>query len=585
MKNGMKGGLFVALAFSLFLVACDKELPDSKLRGKEVLVRVRLVGIGAGKEADMTRSASMKEPARVATPVGDGVVMEMRMERDTSALRANVSTLDGDAYFRVVALEHGTKTFISYDDFTINGGAVSGSLHVPINGSYDFVCYSYNTDTPLDALTYNQDVAIPDTKTINVLQGTNDLLYKKIEDVQVGNEAPELPILLERVMARVQVIIDCSYNNWTITGVTGVTLTTVNTGGTIRLTDKVVASSTGSPTLTWAGSSDQRKAEILVMPKASSTLTVSIPVNAITRQGITAIPSAAVDNTYSTNLVSGLSYTLRIKFWTPKFAGSNIYWDGDDSSGKMTFDKYGTRTHEGYGGLFFRWGSLVGISPKGTFSVTTPVYVSSGSGWAPSTAGLQGYNGWTTSPSNLPAGTIEIPYMDVSYGQVDLAASEQNVPTMWADRRGDICQFIGSKDATLSGYRMPIKGEFGSLIESLNKEGWTLLNGSAASEDKHDDYGTGNFTSKVCAQNPNINSNAGGIIFVGCGYRHYVDGIPAYAGNLGCYHIATAPSAINSSALFRFQGTSYPGGSLSLHTYAAGGTPSYGFAVRCVLAD
>jgi hypothetical protein len=459
---------------------------------------------------------------------------------------------------------------------------------VPDNDSYDFICYSYNTSNALPALSYVQGGTIPTSETVNVLQGTSDLLYKKIVGIPVSGSAPELEILLDRVMARVQVVIDCSYNNWTITGVSGVTLATVNSGGTIRLIDKVVASNTGTPALTWTGSGNKRESNgILVMPKASSTLTVSIPRSAIARQSLSAIPSNTVTTgTFSTALVGGCSYKLYMKLRVPKMAGSNIYWEGNATSGKMMFDKYLTRTHEYYGGLFFRWGSLVGISPLGAWGTSTPVYVPSGSGWAPSTAGAQGYTGWANEPSDLASGTSEIPYVHVGYGQVDLTAPAQNTSTMWNGRRGDICQFIGSKDATLSGYRMPIKGEFGSLGtgNSLDKEGWTLSN-NAASGTAHNAYGTGNFSSKLRATNSVINSDAGGIIFVGAGYRHRSSGGVGYAGNLGCCHIATAPSATNSSS-FRFEGTVQAGGIANTVTpCTTNGIRSYGHPVRCVLDD
>lgn len=580
----MKRSLLAIVVFSLLCIACDKELPENELSGKEVLVRVRLVGIAEGKEADVTRSASLQTQERVATPIGDGVVLEMKMERDTSALRAAKTMLDENARFRVVAVKHSTSTFLSYGDFTIHDGTVAGGLHVPDNDYYDFICYSYNTSNALPALSYVQGGTIPTSQTLNVLQGTKDLLWEKIDNIPVFGSAPELEILLGRIMARVQVVIDCSYNNWTITGVTGVTLATVNTGGTVRLTDKVVATNTGSPTLTWSGSGNQRESnEILVMPKGSGTLTVSIPVGAITRQGSTAIPSKSVTTgTFSTALVGGNSYKLYVNLRVPKFAGSNIYWEGNASSGKMMFDKYLTRTHEYYGGLFFRWGSLVGISPLGAWGTTTPVYVPSGSGWTPSTANAQGYNGWANEPSSLAAGKIEIPYMDETRGSVDMTAPAQNSSTMWANLRGDICQYIGSKDATLSGYRMPIRGEFGSAGDSFDKEGWTLANNDASGT-AHNAYGTGNFSSKLRATNSIIN---GGIIFSGSGYRHRASGSVGYAGNLGCYWSASPGSNANAACAFRFEGTVFAGGIANTVTpQLLTIQRSYAIPVRCVVND
>jgi hypothetical protein len=170
----MKGKrwMFVVLALAGLLGACDRDVEDGKLRGKDVLVLVRLVGIAEEKEEDITRSISMKETQREAIPIGDGMVMEMRMERDTSALRAVTKvTLDGNSYFRVVAVIHGTSTFISYCDYTINGHVKAGGLHVPDNDSYDFICYSYNSNAALPALNYAQDDNIPTTAVIDASVG------------------------------------------------------------------------------------------------------------------------------------------------------------------------------------------------------------------------------------------------------------------------------------------------------------------------------------------------------------------------------------------------------------------------------
>jgi hypothetical protein len=445
MKGNTRKGLFAVLSLSLLLGACERELPDNKLQGKDIQVRVRLVGVAEGGEEDIVRSASTSEPEEVITPVGDGMLLEMRMERDTSELRA-ITTLAGNSYFRVVAVEHGTSTFISYGDFTINTGsvAVAGGLHVPDNGTYDFICYSYNTNTALAALSYAQGTNIA-SAAINVLQGTNDLLWEKIEDIAVSGSAPELDVLLERVMARVKVLIDCSYNSWTITSISSsVTLGSVYTGGTIRLTDGGVASNTGTPTFTsWSGSGYQRESnEILVMRKAGgSTITVNVPANTILRQGMESIPATVTTATFTTELKSRYSYRLCVKLKKMKWAGSNIYWNGS----ALTFDLYGTSTHRGYQGLHFRWGSLVGLSPAGMggFSTSTVLYK---------------LNAIATGDfANWDA----VPYWDTNSD-----VGDPNPTTF----KGDICKQINA------AYRLPKIQEFGT--GTWSQQGWSKINGS-----------------------------------------------------------------------------------------------------------
>jgi hypothetical protein len=319
------------------------------------------------------------------------------------------------------------------------------------------------------------------------------------------------------------VVVDCSYNQWTITSIAGLTLESAYSGGTIRLADGGIVSKTGTPTLgAGTGSGYTREAEVVVMPNASGTVTVNIPVSAISRQGLAAIPATSVYTaTFSTGFVEGCSYRLYMHLRLPKFAGSNIYWDGNASSGTMKFDKYGTTTHQGYQGLFFRWGSLVGVSPQGTLEYAMAagiaIYVPNGTGWKPSTYGGEGYNAWWASPSDLTSGQKEISYFDRTYGIVDLTAAAQNTSARWTSWRGDICQYIGSKDGTLSGYRMPIKGEFGPSGNSMNLNGWTFT-GAVDLRNLGNNYGTYDFVSnnKLRATNSSIN---GGLVLPASGYR------------------------------------------------------------------
>jgi hypothetical protein len=585
--------VFAALAVLLLLIACDKELPENKLSEKEILVRVRMVGIAEGKEADLSRSASMQEPERVAIPVGDGVVMEMKMEQDKEALRANKAALDDDSYFRIIAVKAGTSEYVSHDDFTINGGS-SGGLHVPDNNSYDFICYSYNSISALPALSksYKRGDNILDTEVLNASQSTNDLLWQKKASISVNGSAPELEIELGRVMARVKVVVNCEYNDWIITNIANtMTLGSTNSGGTIRLTDKTVVSSTGTPTVTWPTLSGTNQVEesnpVLVMPKGSGTLTVNVPVGAISRLSSTAIPSSTVTTgTFSTALVAGNSYKLYVKLRVPKFAGSNIYYDGTTG---LVFDPYLTTTHEGYQGLMFRWGSLVGIAVRvnegqadvvGSWNASTTIYVPNGNGWKSTTATAEGYTKWR----NTSQGSAEIPYVDASYGIVDLTAPAQNTSTRWNSRRGDICQYIGAKNTALAGYRMPILGEFGpDGNNSINKNGWTVTGLTSAITTVVD--GTYDFVAnnRRRAKNTTLNGAVGGVVFPVSGYRYHDSGEMKVVNSLGVYAMATPPSANTMYELsIRLES-----GVTSLFTQHTNDAcyRAYGLPVRCVLAD
>jgi hypothetical protein len=538
MKGNTRKGWFAVLSLSLLLGACERELPDNKLPDKDIQVRVRLVGVAEGGEEDIVRSASTSEQEEVVTPVGDGVLMEMRMERETSELRA-IYTLAGNAYFRVVAVEHGTSTFISYGDFTINTGsvAVAGGLHVPDNGTYDFICYSYNNNTALAALNYAQGSTISGSEVIDVYSGTSDLLWEKIENITVSGVAPELDILLNRVMAKVKVLIDCRYNSWTITGISGsVTLGSIYTGGTIRLTDGGVASNTGTPTFTsWSGSGYQRESnELLVMPKGSgSSVTVSVPANAVARSGLSAIPAAARNAAFTVELKSRYSYRLCVRLKTPKWAGSNIYWNGS----ALTFDLHGTTTNEGYQGVFFKWGSLVGISPAGSFSSSTVLY-------KPSAIATGDFANWDA-----------IPYWE-DYSIV----GDPNLGTF----KGDICRQINS------GYRLPNVQDYGNIPTFLTwgEQGWSLING--ASTITPSDEGKYNFisNSKRYAQNTIM-----GVRLPAAGNRG-TSGALGSAGSYGYYWSRNVhDSSASGSILFN-----------ATQMSAGGAERKMAFPVRCVVA-
>jgi hypothetical protein len=458
-KDNMKRVVFAILALSLLLGACEKELPGNK--SSEVRVQVRMLGVAAGGEEDVTRSSVMKKPKRVTTPLGNSMLLEMEMEQGTSALRATSTQLAGDSYFRVVAFKHSTSTFISYGDFTIDGGLVGGSLHVPINDSYDFVCYSYNTTTSFSALSYAQDATVPVTETIPIFQNTKDLLYQKIENFPVGATDPELEILLNRVMTRVKLVVDFSYNGWTIDDIPGsITLESVGSGGTVQLASGTVEA-TGTPTFSsWSGSGSLWESnELLITPNATGA-TVNVPIDAIERENLASIPTKLASTKFSNELKPGFSYNLRMRFRVPIFARSNIYWDGNSSSGKLTFVKAKDTppqddSKKGYQGVLFKWGSLVGVSPAQVSSNNdytnriTPIYVPivnttlSASTWKPTTStGVKAAVGtaenWTTWSGDYSA--TDIPYMNKSLVTRDL---DRNGTFLMDPERNDLLTYQG----------------------------------------------------------------------------------------------------------------------------------------------
>jgi uncharacterized protein (TIGR02145 family) len=159
-------------------------------------------------------------------------------------------------------------------------------------------------------------------------------------------------------------------------------------------------------------------------------------------------------------------------------AASNIYWDGS----KLTFDVVGTTNTNPYRqGVYFKWGSLVGISPAQTSDdgteagtkkndwtghemVYVPTYNSStptSTNWSGSTATAAGYTGTGTT------GYSKIPYVSTDFTD-DYGTNKNHLYDMqseWVNAKGDICQFLGETNPNLAGYRMPRAEEFGAVAD------------------------------------------------------------------------------------------------------------------------
>jgi hypothetical protein len=586
MKDNMRKEIVTILAFSLLLVACDRELPDNK-SGKEVTVRVRLMGITEGGKEDLTRSDSMKEPERHVTSIGDNMLLEMQMERDTSALRANKTQLATTSIFRVIAFKHGTKTFISYGDFTIADGPVGGSLHVPINDSYDFVCYSYNTSTSLDALTYNQDTNIPDTETIPALQGTNDLLWVKIKK-DVAEVAPELEILLNRVTVRVKLAVDLSYNKWIITSIGNIMMPYA--GGRIRLTSGAVGGRTETSTFSsWTGSGYQWESTTELLVLSIGTTPVTIPIGAIGRQDLSAIPDKETNIFFTTELKPGYSYRLCVQLRMPIFARSNIYWD--DEGKKLTFvpatepPALNNNSKRGYQGVFFRWGSLVGVSPaqkngntdseKNAFDGTVPIYVPivkspfSASTWKTTTGSAMAanttdfpsvtsnWNTWTETSDDDAAPATDIPYMDSRYMEWgDVMDAELNDLATYQGFRGDICQYLCKTGVVSGDYRLPIYYEIGSNqgVWENNTQGWVKGGTFGTEATLIGSLNVDGTTDILTGSTPNNrgyakNVKMGDVVFPASGLRDTSGGTLLIVGETGCYWSGSTREATDSRSM------------------------------------
>jgi hypothetical protein len=621
MKIRKYKGWFAVMALSMFLVSCDrhKDLPEAS--GKLIPVSIGSLTVAAGGEETEVRSAGPRGGETFSTSIGGGMLLEMRVELEESPLRL---VGDGDRYslaenarFRVIALLYDgvdNDTYVSHGDFTFTTGPTMFYSDEPFlireGSQYNFVCISYNNGNLPDDDDYVRGQPLPaldvDNSEVNLLWWKSDAPSAVID----SEENTYLSILLKRRLARVQVVLDCTYNGWTITGfdaMKDITMGSDVVNGTLNLVTGAMTGVSGDQAITWPSTADamQRTSNVFyVIPKSVS---VTVPTEAITVTGNvnhTKIPSAEGTGMFSMALVSAGNYKLYVKLRTPIWAKSNIYWDTD----KLTFvAATGNTDKEGYQGVFFKWGSLVGISPAQTevegvmedeFSGATPVYIPNyvaggSSTWIPSTTHSYTAAGWPTTTSNVAEDAAEnIPYLDgraafqpAAYGRGNAFVIEvdRNSDVMYGNKRGDICQYLGATGAGPNGYRLPASNEFGTGFSYWNNGnpttvpvggGW--VRGATFPSQPINDAGNAAGTVNLITDKEGfgliVNQMMGNLTLPASGYRRE-GGLLGFVGTCGGYWSGSASNVDKGHELLYY--SSFVGVNYDI-------LRNYAYPVRCV---
>jgi hypothetical protein len=457
----------IALPVFLVFMACDKILPPSG-NGVDIPVKIRAVSIAGGAENEtVTRaggdSRMVGEP--IIQDLGNGMLAEISVEEDFSALR-DEQRLDDGAKLRIIALNKGTSTIYSWADYTATSSGefsrVNGNLHVVENTDYDFVCFSYNSTTA------SLPAALSEGGTLGSIAVTNanDFLYKKWT-TNLSTTSNTLSFTLEQQFAKVTLILNGGSR--TITSVdestNSIKILSVSTPATFNLATKALSGSTpgDQPFTGWETPGTTLEKLLRLVPK-SGTSTLELPAQAITVGNL----KSEAKSISLPALGVGKSYTVRIRL-VLKFAGSNIYWDSANS--RLTFDAYNFNNSSRRQGVFFKWGSLIGVSPHGLaysssgIVLFVPDNIDNRTWKQPTTGSVCGWSDWDA-----------IPYSAAMSPSGDDAKTLLNNPD-FGSYKGDICNYINS------AYRMPTLTELKDLyLSNVYSYSWPDLGGSSFSD-------------------------------------------------------------------------------------------------------
>lgn len=158
------------------------------------------------------------------------------------------------------------------------------------------------------------------------------------------------------------------------------------------------------------------------------------------------------------------------------WAGSNIYWNGS----KLTFDETPAGDSDLKQGVYFKWGSIIGL-PSASGAASGKCFVPSYNAASPKSStweykaytydNIYCFDGLLTSPSNDRTNTF-------------LNNLDHNSDAFYQTYKGDICRYLSKTGAVSGNWRMPTSEEWGSASDYTKQGKFELttitnLNGTA----------------------------------------------------------------------------------------------------------
>jgi hypothetical protein len=406
---GMAG---LAILFS----ACEKvELS----RGSGEKVAVLFSTSSSGYDTEEIRSAGAKLQETVVVHMEDDVYMYATLKEEPAENQASGElreALTNNQKIRFAAFDEvgdpvGTPVTYTY----IGGRLVPNGDPVGVEPDgetvYRFVAYSYYGSKGTDPV----ETAIHPSR--DVVWGAAE---QTITDTESGKT---VAINMEHKFSQVRVKLDASTiaTDMTVNSVQLVGGETANLDikeGDVEATGTAVTQAVTG----WTGTGSVRTSGYYVFYPSVTKVRVGVTLS---RDGTNKTFSNLIA-TFNKALETGKSYTLVVDLKKLVWAASNIYWNGS----KLMFSE---TTNSTYQGVFFKWGSLVGISP-------TEVLLTQVTAYYPPVGGI---GNWTTK---VPASQAEygaIPYYSASESTTH--ATDENYLYEHPDfenNRGDICSYL-----------------------------------------------------------------------------------------------------------------------------------------------
>jgi hypothetical protein len=437
---------------------------------------------GADNEA-LARSAGRRNraPETVEIPLEDRWFLAATLEEEEVApTRADYNGITDGAKFVVVAYEisSGSSQSAMYTYNAALGqlekSVATQAIELTTGEKYRYVHYSYNstTEVPVYGATIN----------VTPYSGTatnNDLLWGEGGGENGLGTDEAIEVSLSHKFTRVKLKISSSETTSANLSITSAAIET-NYSDVLTVADGSFLNHTLTTAQEFSLTGAQVSTSHFVESEYRMVHAANQPVVKVRIVGTIGNKPFDLTPTFTGPLAAGGSYVLRIRFRKGVgWAGSNVYWDQslNGGNGSLTFAPHGDRTKEMYQGVFFKWGSLVGIDPS-RYNGSTDWNSSNSILYIPNYTSASVHS-WTTDvhmvynniPSLYAESIIEQGIMDRYY----LALYSD-----YANQKGDICRYLSESEGYGGGigivkgkYRMPTLCE---LVKGNNNGG--VISGS-----------------------------------------------------------------------------------------------------------